>query len=184
MGITVFTPAPKPADEFLRSQAAARSSLLAAPASSRGASVATEVRQSFGARWAGICIIFDECQHVVVSSGGMLGIYQRSTSISSYVVAFPEDPICILDTSKDERFAGNPFVTDGLIGFYAGAAITVREGYAIGAFCVTHPEPQRWVDPRALQRLQAVARSLVQTLSKPGFPSQSGSPPTAAARLL
>jgi GAF domain-containing protein len=164
VGIVVFTPAPKPVDEFMRSKAAARSSLLAASANSRVASVAMEMRQRFGVRWSGICVIYDECQHVVASSGGMLGLYQRSTSLGSYVVAFPDNPLCILDTSEDERFAGNPFVTDGLIGFYAGAAILDKDGYAIGALCVTNPYPQSIVDPKSLQYLQAVARSLVANL--------------------
>lgn len=164
MGITVFTPAPKPADEFLRSRAAARSSLLATPTDPRAGLVATEMKQRFGVRWSGICVIFDECQYVVASSGGMLGLYQRSTSISSYVIASPDEPFCILDTSTDERFAGNPFVTDGLIGFYAGAAITDKDGFAIGALCVTHPYPQQSVHPNALQRLQTAARSLIAML--------------------
>lgn len=166
MSISVFTPAPKPADEFLRSQAAARSPLLGASLHSRMASIATEMKQGFGARWSGICVIFEECQQVVASSGGMIGLYQRSTSISSYVVASPGKPFCVLDTSKDERFAGNPFVTDGLIGFYAGAAITDQDGYAIGALCVTHPSPQASVDPRSLQHLQVVARSLVAAIEQ------------------
>ena len=164
MSISVFTPAPKPADEFLRSEAASTSPLLGTALSAYATSIARDTRDMFGARWSGVCLIFDEWQHVVASSGGMIGLYRRSTSISSYVVASPREPFCVLDTSRDERFAGNPFVTDGLIGFYAGAAIMDRSGYAIGALCVTDPNSQDAVDPDALRQLKVVAASLGGTL--------------------
>ena len=47
------------------------------------------------------------------------------------------EPFVILDASIDERFAGNPFISDGLIRFYAGTAVRDAAGFAIGVLCVT-----------------------------------------------
>ncbi|RYG06315.1 MAG: hybrid sensor histidine kinase/response regulator [Chitinophagaceae bacterium] len=49
----------------------------------------------------------------------------------------------VADTSKDERFSDNPFVT-GIpnVGFYMGAPIMSSDGYAIGSICVLDTQPR------------------------------------------
>jgi GAF domain-containing protein len=83
-----------------------------------------------------------DIQHVVASSGGMIGMYRRATSLSSYNIYEPDVPFVVLDAMVDERFSGNPFVDDGLIRFFASATILNKAGYAIGALCVTDQVPR------------------------------------------
>jgi GAF domain-containing protein len=166
MGIMMFTPAPIPSDDFARSRAALSSALMTSPQVPRLANLAKEARSTFRSRWSGICVIAEDWQHVVASSGGMLGFYRRSTALSSYVVAYPDRPFYLLDAAEDERFAGNPFVDDQLIRFYAGAPIRHGE-HVIGAVCVTDPTPRSMVEQLQLDQLQAIASRISQTCNLP-----------------
>lgn len=137
MGITVFTSAPIPPGDAIRSEAAKQSGLLSRVDDPVLTRIAKDVRHVLQAAWAGVVVMVNDTQHVVASSRGMLGMYRRSTSLSSYVISAPTEVFVVLDASSDERFAGNPFVADGLIQFYAGTAIFDKAGHAIGVLCVT-----------------------------------------------
>jgi GAF domain-containing protein len=140
MGITVFTPAPLPANDAIRSEAAIQSGLLRRVNDQALCDIASDARRLLKARWCGITVIIGDTQHVIASSGGMLGQYRRSTSLSSYIIHDPETVFIVLNAARDDRFAGNPFVDDGLICFYAGAAIFNEASLAIGALCITSRE--------------------------------------------
>ncbi len=99
--------------------------------------IAQDARRVLCSAWCGVTVMIGETQHVIASSGGMIGMYRRSTSLSSYAIYEPDKTFVTLDASTDERFAGNPFIADGLIRFYAGAAIRDVAGVAIGVLCVT-----------------------------------------------
>lgn len=137
MGITIFTPAPLPANEAIRSAAALQSGLLSRVNDPALLATTREIRRTFNARWCGIALLVDEIQHVIASSDGLTGLYRRSTMFSSYVVHSPHDVFTVLNASNDQRFSGNPFVDNGLICFYAGAAILDYAGYAVGALCIS-----------------------------------------------
>jgi GAF domain-containing protein len=137
MGITIFTSAPIPPGDAIRSEAALQSGLLKRIDDPILARIARETRHVLRAAWAGVVIMVNDTQHVIASSRGMLGIYRRSTSLSSYVINAPTEVFVVLDAAYDERFAGNPFVADGLIRFFAGTAIFDRARHAIGVLCVT-----------------------------------------------
>ncbi len=156
MGVFSFVPAPIPPDDHERSRLALASGLVTAVPDPRLTLLTREARRVFAARWSGLCIIADDAQHVVASSGGMLGSYRRATSLSSYSVAYPDEPFCLLDAAADERFAGNPFVDDGLIRFFVAAA--VRQGdHVLGALCVSDQKPHDGVTPEQLRELQRLA---------------------------
>jgi GAF domain-containing protein len=137
MGITVFTPAPLLENEGKRSEAAVQSGLVNRVRDPRLTAIALEARHLLKARWSGVTVMVGDIQHVVASSGGMIGMYRRATSLSSYNIYEPDVPFVVLDTMIDERFSGNPFVDNGLIRFFASATILDRAGYAVGALCVT-----------------------------------------------
>jgi len=101
MGITVFTPAPMPLDEGRRSEAASQSGLLDRVADPALTRIAKDARRVLCSAWCGVTVMIGDMQHVIASSGGMIGMYRRSTSLSSYVIAAPEEPFVTLDASID-----------------------------------------------------------------------------------
>ncbi|MFC3581361.1 sensor domain-containing diguanylate cyclase [Sphingomonas hylomeconis] len=78
-----------------------------------------------------------------------------------------DQPFIINDTSKDPRFAGNPFVTgDAHVRFYAGAPIHVSDAdgrHAIGALCIIDDKPRSLNDVQitALTHLALIAEALI-----------------------
>jgi len=142
MGIMIFTPAPLPQNDRTRSLAAEQSGLLDRVNEPQLCNFTKEGRRVFNARWCGLILMIDQIQHVIASSNGLTGLYRRSTTLSSYVIYNPGTVFIVLNAASDDRFAGNPFVDNGLIGFYAGAAVLDKAGLAIGALCVSDSMPR------------------------------------------
>jgi len=142
MGITIFTPAPLPRNERERSEAARSSGLLNRVGDPTLFHIVDDACHALRSHWCAITLMIEETQYVIASSGGMMGIYRRSTSLCSYVIHDPDQMFFILDAPNDSRFAGNPFVDNGVINFFAGAAILDRAGYAIGVLCITDRLPR------------------------------------------
>jgi hypothetical protein len=69
---------------------------------------------------------------------------RREVSLSGHAILRPaDDPLVILDATKDWRFKGLPAVRGGpLVRFYAGAALATPDGENIGSLCVIDPEPR------------------------------------------
>jgi hypothetical protein len=117
MAITIFTAAPYSHNEVRGSDAALASGLLDRVGEAQLNQIATKARETLNAGWSGIRAVIGDTQHVVASSRGMLGMYRRSTALGGYVVSDPTGFFAVLDAAAHDRFAGNPFVADGLIGF-------------------------------------------------------------------
>ncbi|KAF9922152.1 His Kinase A domain containing protein [Linnemannia zychae] len=69
---------------------------------------------------------------------------RREVSLSGHaILRAPDDPLVVLDATKDWRFKGLPAVKGGpLVRFYAGAALMSPDGNNIGSLCVIDPEPR------------------------------------------
>ncbi|KAF9910322.1 His Kinase A domain containing protein [Linnemannia zychae] len=69
---------------------------------------------------------------------------RRDISLSGHaILRAPDDPLVILDATKDWRFNGLPAVRGGpLVRFYAGAALATPDGYNVGSLCVIDPKPR------------------------------------------
>ena len=170
MGITMFTPAPLPLDERRRSDAARASGLMNRIADPALSQITEHVRQVMAVRWCGITLIVHETMYVIASSGGLLGMYRRSTSLCSYVVGDPDRVFVVLDAHRDERFAGNPSVDNGLVTFFAGAALRDVDGHAIGALCITDHVPRTFFsDDEA-----ALLRDFADDIAAGHIPARSG----------
>jgi GAF domain-containing protein len=165
MGISVFTPAPFPRNERERSEAAKASGLLNRISDPQLTEIVNEACHVLNSHWCGITLMIEETQHVIASSGGMMGMFRRSTSLCSYAIHNPDDVFHILDAPNDERFAGNPFVDDGVICFFAASAIRDRAGYAIGALCITDQSPRIAFPDEDALALQRFAQLITGSLS-------------------
>ncbi len=66
----------------------------------------------------------------------------RDVSFCGHAILLKE-PLVILDTHQDERFADNPLVTgEPRIRFYAGCPLWLPNGYCIGTVCLISPQPR------------------------------------------
>ena len=66
----------------------------------------------------------------------------RSHSFCNHAIA-QLDPLTVLDTHEDPRFATNPMVTGGpMTRFYCGVPLLTPEGVPIGALCVADDTPR------------------------------------------
>lgn len=76
--------------------------------------------------------------------------------------AILEDGVFVIpDATKDQRFLGNPYVTDAPnIRFYAGSPIVTSDGMALGTLCVIDKKP-RDLSPEQLSALQALSRQVM-----------------------
>ncbi|PWJ55304.1 PAS domain S-box-containing protein [Dyadobacter jejuensis] len=87
----------------------------------------------------------------------------RETSFCQYTI-LDDGLMEVEDTTLDDRFKDNPFVTanDG-VRYYAGYPLVSPEGYAIGSFCVIDTKPHRLSDVqhKALKLLSIQAMDLI-----------------------
>jgi hypothetical protein len=86
----------------------------------------------------------------------------RETSICGHVIT--EDALLVVeDTTKDRRFADNPFLTERGIRFYAGAPLRTKNGQLVGSLCVIDTKP-RQLDDRLQCLLKARAAELMEAV--------------------
>ena len=92
----------------------------------------------------------------------------ESPSTTSFCERFLDSDVPFIvsrDTTKDERFAQNPFVTgEPHIRFYAGARL-VANGHTIGTLCAYDFAP-RDLDEGEIEALLVMAAAVVDTLGK------------------
>ncbi|KAK7454471.1 hypothetical protein VKT23_011227 [Stygiomarasmius scandens] len=91
--------------------------------------------------------------------GLKMNTYARSQSFCAHAILQREDePMVILDTHQDWRFARNPHVIDHpRIRFYAGAPLRTQDGYNIGSLAVIDDAPRDEFTPRHRHTLKEFA---------------------------
>lgn len=88
----------------------------------------------------------------------------RSEAFCAHTILRPGEPLIVLDTLEDVRFARNPAVLEAPhIRFYAGIPLVNRAGYALGALCVADTKPRS--DDFDIYRLSHLARSAERLVS-------------------
>jgi excisionase family DNA binding protein len=83
----------------------------------------------------------------------------RELAFCNYAILQP-GPLIVEDTTRDARFADNPFVTgEPHVRFYGGVPLLDAGGHALGTLCVVDKEPRRLRqrELRALTELAAIA---------------------------
>ena len=64
----------------------------------------------------------------------------------------------IADSHLDERFIGNPLVSDAKVRFYAGAPLITPTGEKVGTLCVIDHEPRNLTDSQKKRALVLLSR--------------------------
>ncbi len=87
----------------------------------------------------------------------------RENSFCGHAI-MKNDVFIINDATKDERFADNPNVTDGMkVRFYAGAPIISPNGYNLGTVCVFDDKPKK-LTASQVESLRTVASQVSRLL--------------------
>jgi len=89
----------------------------------------------------------------------------RDMSFCAHTILGPH-VMQVPDTAVDPRFADNPVVTSGpRVRFYAGAPLTIGDGYRIGTLCIADHRP-RLFGAAELDELQELADRLAEALQR------------------
>lgn len=89
------------------------------------------------------------------------GETERDLSFCAHAILTPKEIFEVPDSSKDERFHDNPYVTgDPYVSFYAGVPLVNEEGFPLGTLCVLDSTPKHLSANQKLA-LQALAKQVV-----------------------
>lgn len=95
------------------------------------------------------------------ASGIDIGDAERDLAFCSHTILVPGQIMEIKDSSKDERFHDNPFVTGPPnVAFYAGVPLVNEEGFPMGALCVLDTKPHQ-LSKEQRETLTALAKQAV-----------------------
>ncbi len=84
----------------------------------------------------------------------------RELSFCGHAIAGEDDIMIVSDAREDERFKGNPLVTDFKAIFYAGAPLIDSNGYKLGTLCVYDHKP-RVLNDNQIKSLKAMAKQVM-----------------------
>jgi predicted PurR-regulated permease PerM len=168
-----MVPPPMPADEQQRLEALYASGALEARNRGRFDQVAQKLAAACEVPIALVSLIDESAQRWQGAAGLPEHLEasrqdKRETSICGYVVAGAA-PLVVEDTMRDPRFAGNPFLQEHGIRFYAGAPLRTASGHVIGSLCIMDRKP-RTLNSRDLKLLQVIADELMMEVEQPGNP--------------
>lgn len=144
---TAMVAAPIPASEPERLAELERLGVLDTPRDERFDRITAQLRDALGMPVALVSLVDAHRQFWKSSSGLPPALDEareapRETSVCGHVVA-ENEPLVVEDVLRDKRFAGNPFLREHGIRFYAGAPLRTRAGVAVGSLCVLDTRPRR-----------------------------------------
>jgi len=153
-------PPPLPPDEDARLAALRRLRLLDSEADPAYEALAALAARLLGTPMSAINFVDADRQWTKAGVGLTHGGEDpRAIGFCPHVVAGEADLWVVADAANDPRFADNPLVTGGRVGFYAGAPVTTADGHRIGTLCVIDPQP-RELDTAAAETLRGLAAAV------------------------
>jgi diguanylate cyclase (GGDEF)-like protein len=113
------------------------------------------IRSIFGVSTGIVSMIDGHRQWYKSADGSNRSEVPREETFCRFPLASGE-PLVVPDATRDARFADNPNVTSGGVGFYAGVPLRTAEGLVIGTICAIDPKP-RTFSGRELKILEDLA---------------------------
>lgn len=111
-----------------------------------------------------ISIIGKDTQWLVSHEGLDIDSTPRDAAFCSRTI-MADQPLVVLDATKDGSFADNPLVTgDPSVRFYAGAPLIVDDDVRLGALCLMDKRPHDRFDARQRGLLRDLAAIVAQRL--------------------
>jgi phosphoribosyl 1,2-cyclic phosphodiesterase len=157
--------APEPDDEAPRLAALHALGVLDTAPQQRFDVFTTRACERFNVPMATITLVDSERQWFMSRIGIELVETARDMSFCAHTILGPQ-VMQVPDTALDPRFADNPVVTSGpRVRFYAGAPLTVGDGYRIGTLCIADHRP-RLFGAAELDELQELADRLAEVLQR------------------
>ncbi|BDI30464.1 hypothetical protein CCAX7_25150 [Capsulimonas corticalis] len=148
--------APLPPNEPDRLEWLRQSRILETPSEGAFDGVTRLAAEVCGVPIAAISILDREHQWYQSIVGVDLRQTPREGAFCAHTI-LQSEMLIVEDTTRDERFAGNPFVLGAPhVRFYAGAPLITSEGLAIGSLCVIDQTPRRLTSQQAAM-LQVLA---------------------------
>lgn len=162
-------PAPVPENEPARLEALNRTGLLDTPPEAVFDRITRRLSEIFDAPISLMSLIdgkrqFWKSQFGLPDALADARAGDRETSLCGHVVASGES-LVVEDAQQDDRFAGNPFVRELGIRFYAGAPLRAEDGSAIGSLCVIDRRPRR-ITERERQLLELMAEAVMAEVQR------------------
>jgi diguanylate cyclase len=151
---------PMPPDEGERLAALRRLRLLDSEADPAYQAVAELAARLLGTPMAAVSLIDADRQWTKAGVGLVHGDEDpRDIAFCAHAIGHDADPWVVPDAAADPRFADNPLVTGGRVGFYAGAPVRTADGHKIGTLCIIDPQPRELSDADA-QTLRTLAAAV------------------------
>jgi GAF domain-containing protein len=150
VSLSFFSPAPRPADERERQRAVDASGVLRAPPDPALHQLVAKAASLFDAPMAALSIIDRDRMWFAARIGIDAPETSRAISFCAHAILNPEEPLVVADATRDERFAGNPFVQhEPGVRFYVGMPVLGATGHPLGALCICDVCPREGALPLA-----------------------------------
>lgn len=125
--------------------------------------VVSLIRKVFGVQIGSISILDGHRVWMKAIKGTDTTEAAREDTFSQYTIR-QDGPFVVPDTTQDERFADNPFVTGPPhVRFYAGIPMHSSSGHCVGAICAVDTKP-RTFGPKHLDILNDLGTVVVQQM--------------------
>jgi EAL domain-containing protein (putative c-di-GMP-specific phosphodiesterase class I)/GGDEF domain-containing protein len=166
-----FTP-PVPRSETERLAALRELCLLDTPRDPAFDQMTLLASRVFGTSMALISLVDEGRQWFKSRMGLDVQETPRSQAFCAYAL-YGTEPLIVLDTWQDDRFASNPLVTGSPgLRFYAGAPLITAGGLCLGTFCVLDGAPRADFGATQVEQLRHFARLAmmrIETLRSIGY---------------
>ncbi|KAH9029846.1 Fph type histidine kinase [Lactarius pseudohatsudake] len=150
---------PYPPDEFERRRALYQFNIWNTGPDTNFERIEHLTKLVFSTKTVIICLIDENEQWMKSASGWASPTFPRMGSICAHtILQRGDEPMVVLDTRADWRFAKNPLVIGPPhVRFYAGAPLRTQEGYNVGTLAIMDDEPRVEFNPRQRHTLKEFA---------------------------